>query len=99
MDGLTLIRQVKRIKAEMPVIIITGFSSEATAIEAVNLGVAGLSHEARSGSRRSSPPRRKGAQRIAPQPVVAAPPIAEHRIGATGVVPYALQRSYRPDQS
>jgi excisionase family DNA binding protein len=41
MDGLTLIRQVKKIHAEMPVIIITGFSSEASAIEAVNLGVAG----------------------------------------------------------
>ena len=41
MDGLTLIRQVKKIRAEMPVIIITGFSSEASAIEAVNLGVAG----------------------------------------------------------
>jgi excisionase family DNA binding protein len=41
MDGLTLIRQVKKIRAELPVIIITGFSSEASAIEAVNLGVAG----------------------------------------------------------
>ena len=41
MDGLTLIRQVKRIRAELPVIIITGFSTESTAIEAVNLGVAG----------------------------------------------------------
>ena len=41
MDGLTLIRQVKRIRAELPVIIITGFSTETTAIEAVNLGVAG----------------------------------------------------------
>jgi excisionase family DNA binding protein len=41
MDGLTLIRQVKRIRAELPVIIITGFSSESSAIEAVNLGVAG----------------------------------------------------------
>ncbi|MGH9254162.1 MAG: response regulator [Vicinamibacterales bacterium] len=41
MDGLTLIRQVKRIRAELPVIIITGFSSETSAIEAVNLGVAG----------------------------------------------------------
>jgi len=41
MDGLTLIRQVKRIRSELPVIIITGFSSEASAIEAVNLGVAG----------------------------------------------------------
>jgi excisionase family DNA binding protein len=41
MDGLTLIKQVKRIRAELPVIIITGFSTESTAIEAVNLGVAG----------------------------------------------------------
>jgi excisionase family DNA binding protein len=41
MDGLTLIRQAKRIKSDMPVIIITGFSTESTAIEAVNLGVAG----------------------------------------------------------
>jgi excisionase family DNA binding protein len=41
MDGLTLIRQVKKVRAELPVIIITGFSSEASAIEAVNLGVAG----------------------------------------------------------
>jgi excisionase family DNA binding protein len=41
MDGLTLIRQVKRMKADLPVIIITGFSTESSAIEAVNLGVAG----------------------------------------------------------
>jgi excisionase family DNA binding protein len=41
MDGLTLIRQVKRTKPDLPVIIITGFSSESSAIEAVNLGVAG----------------------------------------------------------
>ena len=41
MDGLTLIRQAKRIKADLPVIIITGFSTESCAIEAVNLGVAG----------------------------------------------------------
>ena len=41
MDGLTLIKQVKRIRADLPVIIITGFSSESSAIEAVNLGVAG----------------------------------------------------------
>jgi len=40
-DGLTLVRQVKGIRAELPVIIITGFSSETSAIEAVNLGVAG----------------------------------------------------------
>jgi len=41
MDGLTLIRQVKRIRADLPIVIITGFSSESSAIEAVNLGVAG----------------------------------------------------------
>jgi excisionase family DNA binding protein len=41
MDGLTLIREVKQIAASLPIIIITGFSTESTAIEAVNLGVAG----------------------------------------------------------
>jgi excisionase family DNA binding protein len=41
MDGLTLIREAKRFKADLPVLIITGFSTEASAIEAVNLGVAG----------------------------------------------------------
>jgi excisionase family DNA binding protein len=41
MDGLTLIRQAKRMKADLPIIIITGFSTESSAIEAVNLGVAG----------------------------------------------------------
>lgn len=41
MDGLSLIRQVKELKSNLPVIIITGFSSESSAIDAVNLGVAG----------------------------------------------------------
>ena len=41
MDGLMLIREVKRLKPMLPVIIITGFSSEVSAIEALNLGVAG----------------------------------------------------------
>jgi len=41
MDGLTLIRQVKRMRSDLPIIIITGFSTESSAIEAVNLGVAG----------------------------------------------------------
>jgi excisionase family DNA binding protein len=41
MDGLTLIREAKRLKTDLPVIIITGFSTESSAIEAVNLGVAG----------------------------------------------------------
>ncbi len=41
MDGLTLIRESKRLKTDLPIIIITGFSTESSAIEAVNLGVAG----------------------------------------------------------
>jgi excisionase family DNA binding protein len=41
MDGLTVIREAKRFKNDLPVIIITGFSTESSAIEAVNLGVAG----------------------------------------------------------
>src|ERR1700741_2147759 len=41
MDGLTLIREAKRFKADLPVRIITGFFTESSAIEAVNLGVAG----------------------------------------------------------
>ena len=40
-DGLTVIREARRLKADLPVIIITGFSSEASAIEAINLGVQG----------------------------------------------------------
>ena len=41
MDGLTVIREAKRYKADLPVLIITGYSTESSAIEAVNLGVAG----------------------------------------------------------
>jgi excisionase family DNA binding protein len=40
-DGLTVIREAKRFKADLSVIIITGFSTESSAIEAVNLGVDG----------------------------------------------------------
>ena len=40
-DGLTVIKEARRLKADIPVIIITGFSTEASAIEAVNLGVSG----------------------------------------------------------
>ena len=40
-DGLTVIREARRYKSDLPIIIITGFSTEASAIEAVNLGVAG----------------------------------------------------------
>jgi excisionase family DNA binding protein len=41
MDGLTLIRKARELRAGLPIIIITGFSTESSAIEAVNLGVAG----------------------------------------------------------
>lgn len=41
MDGLSVIREARRIVPDLPVIIITGFSTEASAIEAINLGVAG----------------------------------------------------------
>ena len=40
MDGLTLLRHAKRLRADLPVIIITGFSTESTAIEALNLRAA-----------------------------------------------------------
>lgn len=40
-DGLTVIREARRYRPDLPVIIITGFSSEASAIDAANLGVAG----------------------------------------------------------
>lgn len=41
MDGLALIREGRRLHPSLPVIIITGYSSEQSAIEAVNLGVVG----------------------------------------------------------
>jgi excisionase family DNA binding protein len=41
MDGLSVIREAKRYKSDMPVIVITGFSTESSAIEAINLGVTG----------------------------------------------------------
>lgn len=40
-DGLAVIREARRLRANIPVIIITGFSTEASAIEAANLGVSG----------------------------------------------------------
>jgi excisionase family DNA binding protein len=40
-DGLTVIREARRLKSDLPVIIITGYSTEATAIEAIELGVQG----------------------------------------------------------
>jgi excisionase family DNA binding protein len=40
-DGLAVIREARRLKADLPVIIITGYSTEASAIDAINLGVQG----------------------------------------------------------
>jgi excisionase family DNA binding protein len=40
-DGLQLIREARRFNSTLKVIIITGYSSESAAIEAVNLGVTG----------------------------------------------------------
>lgn len=40
-DGLQLIREARRFNTTLKVIIITGYSSESAAIEAVNLGVNG----------------------------------------------------------
>jgi excisionase family DNA binding protein len=40
MDGLSVIRELRR-HSELPVIVLTAFSTEANAIEALNLGVTG----------------------------------------------------------
>jgi excisionase family DNA binding protein len=40
-DGLAVIREARRYRPDLPIIIITGFSTEASAIEALNLGVSG----------------------------------------------------------
>jgi excisionase family DNA binding protein len=41
MDGLDVIRAAREMRPALPVIIVTGHSTEASAIEAVNLGVTG----------------------------------------------------------
>ena len=41
MDGLALIREARRLAPTLPVIIITAYSTEASAIDAINLGVQG----------------------------------------------------------
>jgi len=38
-DGLSLIREARRLDPALPVVVITAYSSEASAIEAINLGV------------------------------------------------------------
>lgn len=40
-DGLSVIRAARRLKSDIPVLIVTGYSTEASAIEAINLGVQG----------------------------------------------------------
>jgi excisionase family DNA binding protein len=40
-DGLKVIREARRLKGDLPIIIVTGYSSEASAIAAINLGVQG----------------------------------------------------------
>jgi excisionase family DNA binding protein len=40
-DGLAVVREARRLFPDLPVVIITGYSSEASAIEAINLGVSG----------------------------------------------------------
>ena len=41
MDGLSVIREARKKSLDMPVIVVTGNSTEASAIEAINLGVTG----------------------------------------------------------
>jgi excisionase family DNA binding protein len=41
MDGLALIHEARRLAPHLPAIVITAYSTEASAIEAVNLGVSG----------------------------------------------------------
>jgi excisionase family DNA binding protein len=41
MDGLSVIREVRQRGLDVPVVVVTGFSTEASAIEAINLGVSG----------------------------------------------------------
>jgi excisionase family DNA binding protein len=42
MDGLSVIREGRRESPDLPVIIISGHATQASAIEAINLGVSGL---------------------------------------------------------
>ena len=41
LDGLALVREARRVDSSLPAIIITAYSTESSAIEALNLGVAG----------------------------------------------------------
>jgi len=41
LDGLSIITAARRVDSKLPVIVITGYSSESSAIEAANIGVSG----------------------------------------------------------
>ena len=41
LDGMSVIAEARRIDARLPVVVITGFSTETTAIDAANIGVSG----------------------------------------------------------
>jgi len=41
MDGLSVVREARRLQADLRVLVITGYSSESSAIDALNLGVVG----------------------------------------------------------
>ena len=41
MDGLSVIREARSQRSDLPIVILTAFSTEASAIEAINLGVSG----------------------------------------------------------
>jgi excisionase family DNA binding protein len=41
LDGLSMIRQVRGRASDVPIIVVTGYSTEASAVEALNLGVSG----------------------------------------------------------
>jgi DNA-binding NtrC family response regulator len=41
LDGMALIREARRLDTALKVLIVTGYSNETSAIEAVNLGVSG----------------------------------------------------------
>jgi excisionase family DNA binding protein len=76
MDGLALMRAARRYDPNLPVIVVTGYSSEASAIEAINIGVSGyltkpfrVDRILRSVARALGQPTRASQPRAAAQPV------------------------------
>ena len=67
-----MISQARRLDAELPIIIITGYSTEASAIEAVNNRRVRVSHQAVQ-STESARGRREGAGRVGTPADLAAP--------------------------